>query len=144
MFFGYRWYEAKKIAPLYPFGHGLSYTSFEYKDLKISPDTFSAGSRVTVTFTVTNTGKVAGAEIAQLYVRDAKSSVPRPEKELKGFSKFTLKPGESRTVSLRLTAKEFSYWDVPTHAWKAEPHDYAILVGPASNAIKLEGKVTLQ
>jgi len=144
VFVGYRWYEAKKIAPLYPFGHGLSYTSFEYKDLKISPDTFSAGSRVTVTFTVTNTGKVAGAEIAQLYVRDAKSSVPRPEKELKGFSKFTLKPGESRTVSLRLTAKEFSYWDVPTHAWKAEPHDYAILVGPASNAIKLEGKVTLQ
>ncbi len=141
---GYRWYEAKKIEPLYHFGHGLSYTTFEYKDIKVTPGVMPMDSRVSVELTVTNTGKVAGAETAQLYVRDTHAAVARPEKELKGFSKITLQPGQSQVVRIRLTAKEFAYWDVTTHGWKAEPHEYAILVGGASNAIKLEGKVTLQ
>jgi beta-glucosidase len=77
-------------------------------------------------------------------VRDTQPALTRPEKELKGFSKITLQPGQSQVVRIRLTAKEFAYWDVTTHGWKAEPHEYTILVGSASNAIKLEGKVTLQ
>ncbi len=144
VFVGYRWYEAKKIEPLYHFGHGLSYTTFEYKDIRVTPAVLSMDGRVSVEFTVTNTGKVAGAETAQLYVRDTHSAVARPEKELKGFSKIMLAPGQHQVVRIRLTAKEFAYWDVATHGWKTEPHEYAILVGGASDAIKLEGKVTLQ
>ncbi len=144
VFVGYRWYESKKITPLYAFGHGLSYTTFEYSDLRITPSFLTPDTRISVEFTITNTGKVAGAETAQLYVRDTQSAVARPEKELKGFSKLTLQPGEHRIVRIRLTSKVFAYWDVVTHGWKAEPHDYTILVGSASNAIKLEGKVSLQ
>src|SRR5258708_31701545 len=144
VFVGYRWYEAKKIEPLYHFGHGLSYTSFEYKTLKLPATAIPLGSGFNVEFTVTNTGRVAGAEIVQVYVRDTKSAVPRPERELKGFTKITLQPGESRAVSVRLTTKEFAYWDVTAHGWKTEPHEYTVLVGGASDALPLEGPVTLQ
>ncbi|HKB56505.1 MAG TPA: glycoside hydrolase family 3 C-terminal domain-containing protein [Lacunisphaera sp.] len=144
VFVGYRWYDAKKIEPLYHFGHGLSYTSFEYKTLKLPATAIPLGSRFNVEFTVTNTGRVAGAEIVQVYVRDTKSAVPRPERELKGFTKITLQPGESRAVSVRLTTKEFAYWDVTAHGWKTEPHEYTVLVGGASDALPLEGPVTLQ
>ena len=144
VFVGYRWYESKKIEPLYAFGHGLSYTTFEYKDLRLTPDVLVGDGRVSVEFTVTNTGSVAGAETAQIYVRDPHSSVARPEKELKGFAKVTVQPGKSQVVRVRLTAHDFAYWDVTTHAWKSELHEYAIQVGGASNAIKLEGKVSLQ
>ncbi len=144
VFVGYRWYDAKKIEPLYYFGHGLSYTTFDYKDLKVTPAAMPLDERVSVEFTVTNTGQTAGAETAQLYVRDTLSAVPRPEKELKGFSKIVLQPGESRTVRIRLTARDFAYWDAATHAWKTEPHEYSLLVGGASDAIKLEGRVALQ
>ena len=144
VFVGYRWYESKKITPLYAFGHGLSYTTFEYSDLRITPSFLTNNTRVSVEFTVTNTGKIAGAETAQLYVRDTQSAIARPEKELKGFSKILLQPGEHRTIRIRLTSKALAYWDVSTHGWKAEPHDYSILIGSASDAIKLEGKLTLQ
>jgi beta-glucosidase len=144
VFVGYRWYDAKKIEPLYHFGHGLSYTTFEYKDLKLPATAVTLGSRFNVEFTVTNTGKVAGSEVVQVYVRDTKSAVPRPEKELKGFTKITLQPGESKAVVVRLTTKEFSYWDVATHNWKTEPHDYTVLVGGASHVLPLSGMVTLQ
>src|SRR5688572_14462154 len=99
---------------------------------------------VSIEFTVTNTGPVAGSEIAQIYLRDTASAVPRPEKELKGFSKVTLHPGETKVVRLRLTAKEFAYWDTAARAWRAEPHTYTFLIGPASNRILLEGQVTLR
>jgi len=141
---GYRWYEANKIAPLYAFGHGLSYTTFEYSHLTVTPGLLPADGRVSIEFSVTNTGKVAGTETAQIYVRDPRSAVVRPAKELKGFSKLTLQPGETKNVRVRLTPRAFAYWDVATHAWKAEPHEYAILVGAAADAIKLEGQVTLQ
>jgi beta-glucosidase len=144
VFIGYRWYEAKKIAPLYAFGHGLSYTTFAYKNLTVTPGVLAPDGRISIEFDVTNTGKVAGTETAQVYVHDPKSAVPRPEKELKGFGKVTLQPGETKNIRVRLTQGAFAYWDVATHAWKAEPHEYAILVGAASDAIKLEGKVTLQ
>ncbi|HTJ77372.1 MAG TPA: glycoside hydrolase family 3 C-terminal domain-containing protein [Rariglobus sp.] len=143
VFMGYRWYEAKKIAPLYAFGHGLSYTTFAYKNLTITPDTLAPDGRISIEFDVTNTGPVAGTEIAQVYIHDPGSAVPRPEKELKGFSRVTLAPGESKSVRVRLGQEAFAYWDVQRHGWKAEPHAYDILVGAASDAIKLTGKVTL-
>jgi beta-glucosidase len=144
VFVGYRWYEQKKIEPLFAFGHGLSYTTFAYSNLHVSPEVMPLDGRVSIEFTVTNTGKVAGAEIAQVYVRDAHASVPRPEKELKGFSKITLQPGESKVVRLRFSAKEFAFWDTSSHAWRTDPHAYTLLIGGASNRIALEGKATLQ
>ena len=144
VFVGYRWYETKKISPLYAFGHGLSYTTFAYRDLKITPAALAKDNRISVEFTVTNTGRFAGAETAQIYIRDPSSTLPRPVKELKGFSKVLLQPGESQVVRIRLTQREFSYWDILSHGWKAEPHGYSILVGGASDAIALEAPVTLE
>ncbi|MBK8477850.1 MAG: glycoside hydrolase family 3 C-terminal domain-containing protein [Opitutaceae bacterium] len=144
VFVGYRWYESKQIKPLFAFGHGLSYTTFAYSALKVTPAEFKPDGRVSIEFTVTNTGKVAGAEVAQLYVRDVEASVPRPLKELKGFAKLELAPGESCVVRLRLTAQDFAFWDSASHAWKAEPGEYRLLAGGASDAVALEGKVVLK
>ena len=144
VFVGYRWYESKKIAPLYAFGHGLSYTTFAYENLKLSEPVLAQGARLSVEFLVKNTGKVAGAEVAQLYVGAVSPSVPRPVKELKGFSKITLAPGESQVVRIRLTAQDFAFWDATTHGWRVEPGEYRIFVGGASDKIALEGKVTLR
>ncbi len=144
VFVGYRWYESKKIAPLYAFGHGLSYTSFSYGDLQLSSPTLAPDARLTVEFAVTNTGKVAGAEVAELYVGAVSPSLPRPTKELKGFSKVTLAPGARQVVRLRLTPRDFAFWDTKTHGWRAEPGEYRILVGGASDQTALEGKVTLR
>ena len=107
IFVGYRWYEHKKIEPLYPFGYGLSYTTFDYADLKVSPEKFNESNEVTVNFDIKNTGVVEGMETAQLYVQDMESSLPRPLKELKGFKKINLKPGESSTVEIKLSKKDF-------------------------------------
>jgi len=144
VFVGYRWYESKQIAPLFPFGHGLSYTTFEYSNLSAASPVVDKGDRASFEFTVKNTGKVEAAEVAQLYVSAVKPSVPRPVKELKGFSKFTLKPGESHVVRIRLTPQDFAFWDVNTHSWKAEAGEYRIFAGSASNVTPLETKVTLK
>lgn len=144
VFVGYRWYEEKGIQPLYAFGHGLSYTSFEYRNLKVSPDAIRVEGRVTVEFNVTNTGPVAGAEVAELYVHQEKASVPRPAKELKGFSKITLQPGETRTVRIRVTGRDLGFWDVQQHGWKTEADEYRILVGPASDRIALQGSFRVE
>ncbi|MFT3829644.1 MAG: glycoside hydrolase family 3 C-terminal domain-containing protein [Opitutaceae bacterium] len=144
VFVGYRWYEAKRIAPLFAFGHGLSYTTFGYSDIKVSPAEFQAGERVTVEFAVTNTGTVAGTEVAQLYVRDVEASVPRPVKELKGFARIELAPGERRVVRLRLRPQDFTFWDTATHGWKAEPGEFRVLVGGASDRTPLEARVELK
>ena len=143
VFVGYRWYEAKKIAPMYAFGYGLSYTTFAYKELKLSSPELADESRLSVEFTLTNTGQVAGAEVAQLYVAPVASSMPRPGKELKGFAKVTLAPGESQVVRIRLTRRDFAFWDVKSHAWRAEAGAYRILVGGASNSTPLEARVSL-
>ena len=144
VFVGYRWYESKKIEPLYHFGFGLSYTTFKYGHLKVANTLFKKGDHVVVSFTVKNTGKVAGAEIAQLYIHDLKASVARPEKELKGFEKVFLKPGEIKTVKIILNNKDFAFWDVNKNDWFAEPGDFNLLVGAASNDIRQAIKVTLQ
>ena len=133
---GYRGYEKNKIEPLFPFGYGLSYTSFEYSDLKVSEH----GEEYMVTFSVTNTGKVAGSEVAQIYVTDNECSVVRPVKELKGFEKVYLKPDEKKTVSVRLAEEAFRYFDSFVHAFVVEPGEFTVSVGASSADIRLKTK----
>ncbi|MDH3552212.1 MAG: glycoside hydrolase family 3 C-terminal domain-containing protein [Gammaproteobacteria bacterium] len=140
IFVGYRGYEKNGVAPLFPFGHGLSYTTFEYGNLKISPEKTGDGN-VLVTFDLTNTGSRAGADVAQVYVADKHSSVPRPPKELKGFAKVHLEPGETQRVTVELNRRSFSYYDVEARAWRAEPGVFDVLVGRSSEAIELRGNL---
>ena len=144
IFVGYRWYEHKKIEPLYPFGYGLSYTTFNYADLKVSPEKFNENNEVSVSFDIKNTGVVEGMETAQLYVQDMESSLPRPLKELKGFKKINLKPGESSTVEIKLSKKDFSFWNPATKDWFAEKGKFVIYVGSSSQDIKLKKEIELQ
>jgi len=133
---GYRWFDTKKIEPLFAFGHGLSYTQFKYANLKLVP---GKDGLVTAQFEVTNTGQREGAEAAQLYVHEAKSAVERPEKELKGFAKVTLKPGQSKTVSIPLRHDAFAYYDPDKKGWLAEAGDFQIQVGSSSRDLRLDG-----
>jgi beta-glucosidase len=142
IFVGYRWYETEKIEPLYPFGFGLSYTSFGYDNLRVNHAENNPGENVFIEFEVTNTGKVAGAEIAQVYVQDIAASVPRPIKELKGFKKVNLEPGEKANIALKLNKKDFAFWDVTTKQWITEPGEFNILVGSSSVNIQLKQKIT--
>ena len=144
VFVGYRWYEKKRIEPLFPFGYGLSYTSFEYSDLRVSQLAFRPDDTVSVTFTLKNTGKRRGAEIAQLYVQDIASSVPRPLKELKGFRRIELEPGESANVTMQLSRSDFSYWNPAAKDWCAEKGSFVIKIGSSSKEITLEKEITLQ
>ncbi|WP_082115864.1 glycoside hydrolase family 3 C-terminal domain-containing protein [Hymenobacter terrenus] len=139
VYVGYRYFDTYKVAPQFAFGHGLSYTSFKYDKLSVTPGTKSA----TVKLTVTNTGKVAGAEVVQVYVHDEQSSVKRPEKELKGFQKVFLKPGEAKVVTLTLDSGAFQYYDEAKKAWHLEPGKFDVLVGSSSRDIRLTGNVTL-
>ncbi len=139
VFVGYRGYEKNNTTPLFPFGHGLSYTTFKYSNLSVK----GGSSRYEVSFDVQNTGSREGAEVAQVYVGDTHSKVPRPAKELKGFAKVRLRPGETRKVTVPLDARSFSYYDAAAKQWHAEPGDYDILVGRSSAQIELRGKLTL-
>jgi len=136
IFIGYRYYDTKDVEPLFPFGYGLSYTTFAYDHLRLSAPEIGAGETLTAHVTVTNTGGIAGQEIVQLYVRDREASVSRPEKELKGFVKIALKPGESREVTFELEPAAFAFWDDQRHAWVAEEGEYDILVGASSRDIR--------
>ncbi len=137
IFVGYRWYENKKIKPLYAFGHGLSYTTFEYSNLQISKPSITTKEKLNVRVEIENTGVVDGMEVVQLYVHDADASVERPEKELKDFKKINLKPGEKKTVYFTLSDRDFAFWDVESGDWKIEPGKFEILVGKASDRIEL-------
>ena len=143
IFVGYRHYDAREIEPLFPFGHGLSYTSFKYSNLKVSPAKARAGDKIKVSVDVKNTGKVPGKEVVQVYVSDIVSSVPRPPKELKAFKKVALSPGETKTVAFTLTKEVLSFYDVKLKDWAAEPGDFEILVGSSSRDIRAKGKFTL-
>ncbi|MDQ2854782.1 MAG: glycoside hydrolase family 3 C-terminal domain-containing protein, partial [Acidobacteriota bacterium] len=147
VFVGYRGYEKNGTKPRFPFGFGLSYTSFSYGKLSLMQGVTKGGSPefwwCEVSFDVTNTGKYAGAEVAQVYVSDTHSKVPRPAKELRGFAKIELKPGETKRVKILLNQRALSYYDVAAKAWRAEPGDFEVLVGPSSAEIKLRGKLTL-
>jgi beta-glucosidase len=144
VFVGYRWYESKKIEPLFHFGFGLSYTSFQYNDIKASAEKLKKEKGLTIEFTIKNTGKTAGAEVSQLYIQEVMPSLSRPLKELKGFSKVFLNPGETRTVKIQLSEKDFAFWDVSKHQWKAEAGKYKILVGSASNDIRQTVEVGIE
>jgi beta-glucosidase len=144
VFVGYRGYEHNNTKPLFPFGFGLSYTTFTYSNLSIKPVLNSeAGPRYEVSFDVKNTGTREGAEVAQVYVGDTQTKVPRPAKELKGFSKVSIRPGETRKVSVMLDSRALSYYDVKAKQWRAEPGDFNVLVGRSSAQIELRGKLTL-
>lgn len=142
IYVGYRYYDTYKVDPLFPFGHGLSYTTFSYSGLHVTA-TKAATVEVTVRFTVRNSGPVAGAEVAQLYVHQEKCSVDRPERELKSFHKVYLKPGESRVITLTLKKDAFQYYNESRRQWVLEPGRFDILVGSSSRDLRLKGSVQL-
>lgn len=141
IYVGYRYYDSAKKEVAYPFGYGLSYTTFEYSNLNVSADNINEDEELTVTFNVKNTGKVAGAEIAQLYVADVESTLYRPAKELKGFKKVFLQPGEEKEIALTLDRRSFAFYNVAINDWCVESGDFDILVGASSRDIKLSARV---
>ncbi|WP_188760247.1 glycoside hydrolase family 3 C-terminal domain-containing protein [Edaphobacter acidisoli] len=139
IFVGYRGYQHDHVEPLYPFGFGLSYTTFKFSNLSVQPD----GTGATVSFDVTNTGSRAGKEVAQVYVSDSHAKIARPEEELKGFDKVALDPGQTKHVSVRLDGRAFAYYDTAAKGWKIDPGSFRIGVGDSSAAIDLKGSVDI-
>ena len=135
---GYRWFDTKDIKPLFAFGHGLSYTDFTYGKAAADSRKISGDDTLTVSVEVRNTGKVTGKEVVQLYISDLKSGLPRPEKELKGFRKVELAPGETRTVTFTISKDDLSFFDAEKHRWVAEPGRFKALIGSASDDIRTE------
>jgi beta-glucosidase len=144
IFIGYRYYDAKELQVLFPFGYGLSYTTFAYSNPRISAATFKDVDGLTVSVDVTNTGKVAGKEVVQIYVHDHKSSLVRPPKELKGFAKVELQPGETKTVTLALDFRAFAFYHPAYKQWIAEDGEFEILIGASAADIRCTQTVTLQ
>jgi len=144
IFVGYRWYEKKKIEPLYPFGFGMSYTTFAYSDIQVSKKYFSADENIEVSVKITNNGMREGMETIELYVEDLQSSFPRPVKELKGFEKLELIPGESGDIKFFLDRSAFSFWHPEKKAWTAEPGKFNILIGSSSGDIHLREEIELK
>ena len=144
VFIGYRWFEQQNIKPTFAFGHGLSYTSFSLSDIQVSSKTINNDEHIKVTANVTNTGKVAGAEVVQLYLHDMAASVERPAKELKGFDKVFLQSGETKPVSITLTKRDLSFWDINSHDWLAEPGEFEVQLGTSSDQILLKETFTYQ
>jgi len=140
---GYRYWTTTGKHPLYPFGFGLSYTTFSFSKLQ-APTAADSGSTVSVSFDVTNTGSVAGADVVQLYVSDPSAKAKRPERELKGFEKVRLAPGETKHVTLNLDARAFSYWDATAHKWTIDPGKFVVLVGDSSENTPLHAELTLK
>jgi hypothetical protein len=136
LYIGYRHYERLNIQPLFPFGHGLSYTTFSYGKPSISSDILADSSQITITLPVTNSGGVAGAEIVQAYIHDKESSLPRPEKELQAFAKVFLQPGETKDVTLNLDKYSVGYYDTNRTAWIAEQGVFDVLIGASSQDIR--------
>ncbi len=139
LFVGYRYYDKRDIAPLFPFGYGLSYTTFEYRNLEVTPE----GQGARVRLDVQNTGDRGGAEVIQVYVRDIASRSVRPDKELKGFAKVALTPGETKTVELRLDQDALGYYDPAKKRWVVEPGEFEVLVGASSRDIRLTARVNV-
>jgi beta-glucosidase len=135
LFIGYRWYDRESIEPLFPFGHGLSYTSFEYSNLRAIPP---KGNSSVAAFEVdiTNTGDVAGKEVLQAYITVNKSQIERPQKELKKFEKISLESGETKKVKFELSEKDLSFWSTENNAWQVEPAEYLFSIGASATDIK--------
>ena len=144
IFVGYRYYDKKKMEVLFPFGHGLSYTDFEYSNLKLSPDKIKDTEEVTVSVDITNTGALSGKEVVQLYVADEESTVIRPEKELRDFAKVELQPGETKTVTFTLNKRSFAYYNTTISDWHVESGKFRILIGKSSRDIQLEASLYVE
>ena len=143
LFMGYRWYDARKIEPRLPFGHGLSYTRFDYTNLRTSRARIRAGESVELSLEVTNRGAVAGQEVVQVYVHDRAARVARPEQELRAFAKVALEPGQTRTVRLALGPRAFAFWDPAGRDWVAEPGEFELRAGASSRDLRARASVTL-
>ncbi|MHA1534651.1 MAG: beta-glucosidase family protein [Promethearchaeota archaeon] len=141
IYVGYRYFDKEQIEPLFPFGYGLSYTTFNYENLKLNKEKFSKNDTVTVSVDIVNTGNRSGAEIIQLYVQDIESSTDRPPKELKQFEKVNLEQNEKKTVEFNLRFSDFSFYDDSTHSWVVEPGTFNILIGSSSRAIHLQKEI---
>lgn len=144
VFVGYRYYDTKQIEPLFPFGYGLSYTTFEYSDLQLDQQKYSDQDQVKVSVKVTNTGKIAGKEIVQLYVSDIESTVIRPHKELKGFAKVHLEAGQSQQITFTLDKRAFAYYNVDIADWHVESGTFKIKIGSSSRDIRLHQSIEIQ
>ena len=149
IFVGYRGFDKRGIEPLFAFGHGLSYTTFEYSNLQLSATEASAGNNMTdtileATVTVTNTGDRAGKEVVQLYISDVEATVIRPKKELKGFEKVELQPGESTTITFAISPEALAYYDENDSTWAVESGEYRVLIGASSRDIRLAESFTLR
>jgi beta-glucosidase len=144
LFIGYRYYDAKELPVLFPFGHGLSYTTFAYSNAKVSAKTFRDVDGLAVTVDVTNTGQMAGKEIVQVYVHDRASGLVRPEKELKGFAKVALQPGETKSVAIKLDFRAFAYYHPGYKQWITEDGDFDILIASSAADIHHTLAVTLE
>jgi beta-glucosidase len=137
LFVGYRYYDYKDIVPLFPFGHGLSYTQFTYGNIDLSTERIQVGDTLTVRLEVSNVGQFVGKEIVQLYIRDVASSLVRPRKELKGFAKLDLRPGETQTVSFEITEDDLAYYDDLQKKWIAEPGIFELYIGASSQDLRV-------
>jgi beta-glucosidase len=144
IFVGYRHFDAKQVEPLFPFGYGLSYTTFAYDSMAVSPATVKPGAAIEVRVTVRNTGARRGAEVVQLYVGDVRSTLPRPPRELKGFQKVNLDPGESRVLTFPIGPEALAFFDPERKAWALEPGAFDIQAGSSSRDIRRTFRVVLE
>ena len=144
VFVGYRTYGKSGNKPEFPFGFGLSYTTFSFSDLHVSPASAKADEPIAVSFEVANTGHLTGAEVAQVYVSDSSATVQRPERELKGFERVVLKPGETRRVTIRLDRRSLSFWDGESHGWKVDPGKFVVRVGDSAENTPLNQEFTVE
>ena len=142
IFVGYRHFDREKLEPLFAFGHGLSYTTFEYSNPQVNPSEMAADEKIVITMEIKNTGDRAGAEVVQLYVQDVEASVERPEKELKGFEKVFLEAGERKKVEFVVDKMDLSFFDERENCWKAEKGKFKILIGSSSRDIRLQAEFT--
>lgn len=141
IYIGYRWFEKKKIQPQFPFGYGLSYTNFNYGDIKSSGTLKNKDKEIYITFNLINTGNVDGAEVTQLYIHEIKNMVDRPVKELKGFQKVYLKSGETKVIKIPVKLNDLAYWNDKTHQWQVNHGEYLVEVGSSSTDIKQQIKI---
>jgi beta-glucosidase len=144
LFMGYRWYDAREIEPLFPFGHGLSYTTFAYSDLALDKPVLEAGGRLEASFTLRNTGQRAGREVVQLYLHEREPRLPRPARELKAFAKVRLEAGEAERIRFRLAELDFAVFDPQGGRWVANPGSFDVLVGASSRDVRLAATVQLE
>jgi beta-glucosidase len=144
LFVGYRYYDRKKMEVRFPFGYGLSYTQFSYEGIRVSAPSIRDTETLSVTVSVRNTGKLRGKEIVQLYVEAPRTGIIRPDRELKGFEKIDLEPGQSGTVQFTLDKRSFAYWEADGQYWRVPGGIYTIAVGPHSRSLPLKAVVTLK